>query len=85
MESCVIRARVDEGEDNGRYMNLAFKTSDRAKLWHLIEEKLYEHQQLGAPLRRASMTLCTGQDGWDDYLLLYHFDPQIELEDITEP
>jgi hypothetical protein len=83
-EPCVIRSRVDEGEDDGRYMNLAFKTTDRATLWRVVEERLYEHLQLGAPLRKASMTLCTGEEGWDDYLLLYHFNPEIELDVIDE-
>lgn len=84
-ESCVIRSRVEEGEDNGRYVNLAFKTSDRAELWRVVDAKLYKHPQLGEPLRKSSMTLCTGEDEWEDYLLLYHFNPEVELDSISEP
>ncbi len=84
-EPSVLRFKIDEGEDQGRYLNLAFKTTDRAALWRAVEARLYEHPQLGRLLRLSSMTLCTGDEGWDDYLVLHHFNPEIEPDDIDEP
>jgi hypothetical protein len=83
-EPSVLRFKIDEGEDEGRYLNLAFKTSDRAALWRAVEARLYEHPQLGPSLRLSSMTLCTGDEGWDDYLVLWHFNPEFELDAIDE-
>ncbi|EJL90092.1 hypothetical protein PMI15_00376 [Polaromonas sp. CF318] len=83
-ESCVIRSRAEEGEDNGRYLNLAFKTSNRAHLWSIVEAKLYAHPTFGSLLRKSSMTICTGDSGWDDYLVLYHFNPEVEIDAIDE-
>ena len=61
----------------------AFKTLDRAQLWSVLETKLYEHPTLGALLRKSSMALCTEAEGWDDYLLLYHFNSKIDFDAIT--
>lgn len=84
-EPAVIRSKTDEGEDEGRYLNFAFKTSDRARLWRTLEAQLYGHPQLGALLRQSSMALCTGDDDWDDYLVLWHFNPEIEPDGVDEP
>jgi hypothetical protein len=84
-EPAVIRAKVDEGEDEGRYLNFAFKTSDRAQLWRALEAQLYEHPQIGQLLRQSSMALCTGDEDWDDYLVLWHFNPEIEVDGIDQP
>lgn len=83
-EPAVLRFKIDAGEDEGRYLNLAFKTSDRAALWRAVEARLYEHPQLGSALRLSSMTLCTGDEGWDDYLVLWHFNPEFEPDAIDE-
>lgn len=84
-EPCVIRSRIEEGDDGGKYINFDFKTSDRAKLWGVVEKQFYGDPVLGELLRLSSMTVCTGDDGWEDYLLLYHFNPELELDEIQEP
>jgi hypothetical protein len=30
------------------------------------------------------MALCTGNDAWEDYLLLFHFNPEFEIDEIDE-
>jgi hypothetical protein len=84
-EQTVIRSRWEEGDDNGQYVNLAFKTSDRAGLWAVVEAELFGHPVLGELLGKSSMALCTGDDGWDDYLLLFHFNPEFEIDEIDQP
>jgi hypothetical protein len=84
-EPSVLRCKVDEGAGSERYINLAFKTSDQARLWRVVEDRLYAHPLLGNWLRKSSMALCTGAEGWDDCLVLYHFNPEIELDAIDEP
>jgi len=83
-EPSVLRSRIETGDDNGPYLNLMFKTSDRARLWQVVQGELYAHPVLGELLLQSSMTLCTGETGWDDYLLLHHFNPAFELDTLGD-
>ena len=83
-EASVLRSKLEEGDDDGAYVNLMFKTSDRARLWRAVERELYEHPLFGQLLGQSSMALCTGESGWDDYLLLHHFNPAFELDTLGE-
>ena len=79
-EPSVLRSKIEDGDDDGPYLNLMFKTSDLAQLWQVVQRELYGHPSFGELLRSSSMTLCTGDTGWDDYLLLHHFNPAFELD-----
>ena len=81
----VLRSKIEAGDDDGPYLNLMFKTTNLAQLWQVVQIKLYAHPALGTLLRQSSMTLCTGETGWDDYLLLHHFNPAFELDTLGEP
>ncbi len=61
----------NEGDDQGRYINVFFITVDPKRFWPVLREQLV---QVG--LQGACIVTCTGRDGWNDYLLLHHFDPQ---------
>jgi hypothetical protein len=69
-------AWVTEGEDTGRYVNVSFQTGDLLGLWTSLREELQ-----GIPgLAGAVIVVCEGEHGWDDYLLLHHFNPQEQLD-----
>jgi hypothetical protein len=70
----VARHHFDHGHDTEHYFNFTFGTEDLAALWRELESCLYSDPVLGSSLRAASMAMCEGDHGWDDYLLLYHFD-----------
>lgn len=61
----------NEGDDQGRYINVFFTTTDSKRFWPVLLEQLI---QVG--LQGVCIVTCTGRDGWNDYLLLHHFDPQ---------
>ena len=63
--------RVAKGNDKGPYINVSFAASDLKALWRAVRKELV---RLG--LQGGSIVTCTGKDGWNDYLLLHHFDPQ---------
>lgn len=63
---------ITEGYDDGRYINVLFSTEEPKRLWLLVREEL---MRLG--LRNGAIVTCTGKDGWDDYLLLHHFDRDV--------
>lgn len=63
-----------------RYRDLAFRTSDRATLWRVLQPALYDDPVHGAALADATIVICQGDEGWDDYLLLHHFDREQPLD-----
>jgi hypothetical protein len=67
---------ISEGEDCGRYVTVALQAADAIGLWAAIRERLHAD----AALSRAAMVVCQGERGWDDYLLLHHFDPSQVLD-----
>ena len=76
----ITRFAVVEGEDNGPYSNLMFETLELQKLWESLWQTLYGDDSVGLALSQASMAMCEGSDGWNDYLLLYHFDPLVKVD-----
>jgi hypothetical protein len=72
---------VKEGDDEGPYVNFTFAAHDAARLWTRIKDDLLQHPDFGGDLSHASIVICEGEHGWDDYLLLHHFDPKYPLDD----
>ncbi len=68
--------RTTAGFDQGHYVNVDFVPLDAAALWMAIRDEL-----ASAPsLARAAIVCCEGEHGWDDYLLLHHYDPAEPLD-----
>ena len=74
--------QFDDGFDKTRYFNFTFGTEDLKGLWALIKSTAYGNPELAEPLARSSIVVCTGEHGWDDYHLLFHFDPNEPRADI---
>ena len=68
------------GNDKGAYFNYTFGTARARELWRRIRSDVYGSGEIGLQMRRASMAMCSSEAGWDDYLLLYHFDPTVQLD-----
>jgi hypothetical protein len=69
-------ATISRGNDKGEYVNLYFATDDLKSLWESVR-----HTLSAAPgLANATIVACEGENGWDDYLLLHHFDPSEALD-----
>jgi hypothetical protein len=75
----VVGFRFEEGNDKGPHLDLLFGTSHPLVVWPFIREALYESPIFGIGLKASSMTVCTGTDGWNNYLLLYHYDPSVPV------
>jgi hypothetical protein len=71
---------VSEGYDDGPYVNVVFKTADPAKVWASIQRLLETESSLAS----ATIVVCQGKLGWDDYLLLHHFDAGVKLDSIGQ-
>ena len=80
VSSLVDKSAFDEGMDQIRYLNFTFGTDDAKSLWKEIQRILYENGTVGEGLARCSMAMCSSEEGWDDYILLHHFDASVPLE-----
>lgn len=72
--------QTKEGDDEGAYLNFTFLAKDLAALWQRIERDLLDAPEFGADLAAAAIVICEGEDGWNDYRLLHHFDPELPLD-----
>ena len=71
----VERSQFDDGHDTVRYFNFTFGTRDLEALWKALREQVYADPAFGDLVAKSSIATCEGPHGWDDYLLLHHFDP----------
>ena len=72
-----LDSEVSEGDDGGRYINFMISTATPTVAWNKIRETyLIDSKYAG-----ASIVVCEGDNGWDDYLLLHHFDESERLDD----
>lgn len=76
-QTLIRRFAVVEGTDAHDYVNLMFASDDLGALWKALQERLYQGEDFGESMRASSMAMCEGEHGWDDYLLLHHFDPAV--------
>ena len=66
--------RVEAAEDGGPYLNLLFVTDTPDALWTELTDRLFGDDALGAWMRSVSIATLEGEQGWDDYRLLWHWD-----------
>lgn len=72
------RVRVEEGFDRVAYVNLDFVAGAVAALWAAVQAEL----RAVPGLAEAAIACCQGEYGWDDYLLLHHYDPSEPLDQL---
>jgi len=71
---------VDPGEEDRPYVNYDFLTRDLSRLWEVLQNEVFSDDVLGPQLALASIVTCHGSRGWDNYLLLHHYDRSFELD-----
>jgi hypothetical protein len=76
LRSLVPGVLVTEGQEDGPYINVDFMTADLFGLWESVRKVL----ETVPGLNGAAIIVCEGERGWDDYLLLHHFDPQQKVD-----
>jgi hypothetical protein len=72
---CVTRSE----EDHEPCINIAFTSAVLSALWPSVRQEL----QSMAGLAAAAIVVCEGEHGWDDYLLLHHFDASEPLDELA--
>ncbi len=73
-----LKPEIVQGNDDGPYINITFETKSVSGAWALLKEKV-----LGCKgVKGSAIITCQGSEGWDNYLLLYHFDLSLELDNV---
>jgi hypothetical protein len=67
-------AVVVVGEDDGRYENFMFQAASPKDAASKAQTVL-DSPEIGRAARASCIVTCEGENGWDDYLLLHHYDP----------
>ena len=70
------------GKDDGDYYNFDFDTRRIEALWEQIRRTIYDASTFGQSVQLSSMAICTGHHGWEDYLLIHHWDPSVDLDEV---
>jgi len=79
----VLRHSFDSGNDNGAYFNFTFGTEHPAELWLTMQELVFLAKEHKAHMAVASMAMCSSEEGWDQYVQLYHWDPEVPVGPAT--
>ncbi len=73
-----LMAEIVEGEDEGRFINLNVNTDDVKLTWQQIKKPLLQIPYI----QTACIIVCEGNHGWNDFLLLHHYDPAEVLDEL---
>ena len=67
-------AEIVTGEDYGRFENIMFNVESPEVALSNIQA-VFDSPAIGRAARASCIVTCEGENGWDDYLLLHHYDP----------
>lgn len=76
----LAESKVIRGEEAGPYINVDLRAADLQALWSAVREQIRTDEALAASV----IVCCEGEQGWEDYLLLHHFDPTQPLDNLSD-
>lgn len=62
------------------WCNLEITSDDPLTQWKVLRSNLSRSQALLEWAEKMWIVVCEGDDGWNDYKTLAHFDPQVKLD-----
>jgi hypothetical protein len=76
--SSTVGVEIDEGDDASSHagMNININSNDLSGLWPVVRSVILSDSSLAS----CSVACCEGEHGWEDYLLLFHFDEKQVLD-----
>lgn len=64
---------VSSGNENGAYFNIEMESENVLHLWEEIRAE-FLLKRIDSVIAKGLVVVCEGDRGWDNYLLLYHYD-----------
>jgi hypothetical protein len=83
LETDVRTFSVEWSRSRDSYLNFLFSSASVTRTWRAIERTALRHRLLGGRIRRSTIVTCQGSRGWDNYRLLYHFDPEQGIDQLA--
>lgn len=80
----VQRHSFDNGHDDGAYYNFTFGTTKARELWLAIRESIFNDPRFSSHMADAAIAVCSGNDGWADYVLLCHWDTAVPVASLDD-
>jgi hypothetical protein len=82
----LVSFEFNKGHDRGPYVNFFFCGSRAAlrRTWQDLRLKILAHRRFGVALRKSTIITCEGTRGWDNYLLLHHFDERLTRDKLPD-
>jgi hypothetical protein len=75
---------VSRGNARGPYVNVRITSQNREfpHVWALVKDRVLSHRLLGVKFQRSCIVTCEGSRGWNNHLLLHHFDSTVRVDDL---
>ena len=67
---------IAEDNESGQYINILIKTNDLKGLWLSLKPFFIVNKNYSDSV----IVTCEGDQGWENYLLLHHFDSREKLD-----
>lgn len=76
-----VVVNVDRGFDDGPYININIyaDSAEIAAIWSSVSSVVFSSSSLAS----ATIVCCEGENGWDDYTLLHHYDKSEPLDTLS--
>ena len=70
---------IEVSPKDNEWVNIHIKSNDLVKDWNNVIHILLNSEKYSL-IKEISIIVCEGDDGWNDYKLLYHFDSSETLD-----
>jgi hypothetical protein len=84
LREALAGAEIDTGEEDGRYENFHFEAASPEDALSKVQV-VFDSPNVGRAARASCIVTCQGENGWDDYLLLYHYDRTLIVDPAARP
>lgn len=71
---------VTTKDDDGRCVIIAFESNQPDETWGRLKRSFVGAKLPGSEFRKASVITVMGDEGWNDFLLLHHYDETKSLD-----
>ena len=71
--------------DGDSFVSCFISSRVPAQTWSRIRQLFIDSDYPGKELSRASIITATGSHGWDNYLLLHHYEQSEEIDTLDGP
>ena len=75
---------VEADYENNALTNLNFFTEQPMEFWQYLQANILQHPDCTAWLNQVAVVVCEGEHGWNDALLLAHYDDNETLDALPE-